>query len=243
MSDPAGGEGGGRAADDPGPTLQRLDPDIAAPPAPEPATRPAPPVIDTRRYRWMVGIIGLAIVVGISVYQFASHGVGETGITAGHSLRSFAAHLAASTLDGDANDHPTCSAARHDPRALNVCLLVRRGPLVLAFFVTGAGQCVRQVDALQTLAGRFPSVQFAAVAIHASHKDTAALVRAHRWTIPVAYDADGRVGGLYGVAACPMAELADRGGTVRDRLVGDRWQTAAALAPHVRELAGGAPAG
>ena len=68
-------------------------------------------------------------------------------------------------------------------------------------------------------------------------------MRAHRWTIPVAYDADGRVGGLYGVAACPMAELADRGGTVRDRLVGDRWQTAAALAPHVRELAGGAPAG
>jgi peroxiredoxin len=192
----------------------------------------------------MVGIIGLVLVLGLSVYQFASHGVGDTGVTAGHRLQYFAAPLAATNLNGDANAHPTCSAAHHDPRALNVCLLARRGPLVLSFFVTGAGQCVRQVSALQTLAGRFPSVQFAAVAIDASHKATATLIRAHRWTIPVAYDPDGRVGALYGVAACPMVELADRGGIVRDRLVGDRWQTAAALAPRVQRLvSGGSPAG
>jgi peroxiredoxin len=120
--------------------------------------------------------------------------------------------------------------------------MARRGPLVLAFFVTGAGQCVRQVSALQTLAGRFPGVQFAAVAIDGSHRSTAALVRAHRWTIPVAYDRDGRVGALYGVAACPMVELADRGGIVRDRLIGDRWQTTDALAPRVRGLLTGSPA-
>jgi xanthosine utilization system XapX-like protein len=231
-----------RPAED-APSLQRLDPDLAAPPATEPARSPAPPVIDTRPYRWIVGIIGLVIVVGISVYQFASHGVGGTGVTAGHALRDFAAPLAATDLNGDANAHPTCSAARHDPRALNVCLMARRGPLVLSFFVTGAGQCVRQVGALQTLAGRFPSVQFAAVAIGASHKETAALVRAHRWTIPVAYDADGRVGALYGVAACPMVEMAARGGIVRSLLIGDPWQTPAALAPRIRELAGGAAAG
>ena len=252
MSDQAGGDGGERADREARPAVQRLDPDLAsgtsaapsdtpAPPAATPApraSRPAAPVIDTRPYRWMVGIIGLAIVLGISVYQFVSHGVGDTGVTAGQSLRSFAAPLAASNLEGDANDHPTCSAARHDPRALNVCLLTRRGPLVLAFFVTGASQCVRQVSALQTLAGRFPSVQFAAVAVNASHRQTAALVRSHHWTIPVAYDPDGRVGALYGVAACPMAELADRGGIVRDRLIGNRWQDAATLAPKVRELAG-----
>jgi peroxiredoxin len=251
VSDPAAGEDEGRA-DETRPSLQRLDPDRAAgvdrpaagPPlddsAPPPADRgprPAPPVIDTRPYRWMIGIIGLAIVVGVSVYQFASHGVGDTGITAGHRLRFFAAPLAATNLEGDPNANPTCSEAHHDPRALNVCLLARRGPLVLSFFVTGAGQCVRQVSALQTLAGRFPSVQFAAVAINASHKATAAAAHAHRWTIPVAYDRDGRVGALYGVAACPMVELAYRGGVVRDRLVGDRWQTAAALAPQVQELA------
>ena len=132
----------------------------------------------------MIGIFGLALVVAISVYQFATHGVGETGVSPGHRLHFFAAPLAATNLDGDPNAHPTCSAAHHDPRALNVCLMARRGPLVLAFFVTGAGQCVRQVSALQTLAGRFPAVQFAAVAIDGSHRATAALVRAHRWTIP-----------------------------------------------------------
>ncbi len=192
----------------------------------------------------MVGIIGLVIVIAISVYQFASHGVGTTGVTTGNRLRYFAAPLADTNLSGAANTRPTCSAAHHDPRALNVCLMAARGPLVLSLFVTGAGQCVRQVSALQTLAGRFPSVQFAAVAINGSHTATASLIRAHHWTIPVAYDPDGRVGALYGVAVCPMVELAQRGGVVRDRLIGDRWQTAAALAPRVRELlGGGSPAG
>ena len=246
MSDGRGGED--RAPEhEAAPSLQRLDPDRAAAPPRVPAardaTRPAAPrpVIDTRRYRWMIGIIGLALVVAISAYQFATHGVSETGVSPGRQLHFFAAPLAASDLEGDPNANPTCSAAHHDPRALNVCLMAQRKPLVLAFFATGAPQCVRQVSALQTLAGRFPSVQFAAVAIDGSHRSTAALVRAHRWTIPVAYDRDGRVGALYGVAACPMAELAARGGTVRERLIGDRWQTAGALAPRVRALVTGAP--
>jgi peroxiredoxin len=255
VSAPAGGKEEGRPGDEARPSLQRLDPDRAAgvrdpagggteakapaaeaPPVPR-AARPAAPVIDPRPYRWIIGIIGLTLVLGFSVYQVVGHRTQGTGVTAGHRLRDFAAPLAATTLNGDANAHPTCSAARHDPRALNVCLMARRGPLVLAFFVTGGGQCVRQVSALQTLAGRFPAVQFAAVAINASHKETAAAVRRHRWTIPVAYDPDGRVGALYGVAACPMLELVGRGGIVHDRLIGDRWQTAAALAPKVRELA------
>ena len=273
MSNPAGGEGEGRGPDEARPALQRLDPDLAAgirrpaadvPTADAPldapaadahdahdahdapaAPPPARPVIDTRPYRWMVGIIGLVVVLGISVYQFASHGVGNpTGVPAGHRLRYFAAPLADTNLNGDANAHPTCSPARHDPRALNVCLMAGRGPLVLSLFVTGAGQCVRQVSALQTLSRRFPSVQFAAVAINGSHKATATLARAHRWTIPVAYDPDGRVGALYGVAVCPMVELAGRGGIVRDLLIGNRWQTAAALAPKVQGLLrGGSPAG
>jgi hypothetical protein len=52
----------------------------------------------------------------------------------------------------------------------------------------------------------------------------------------VADDPNGSVGGLYGVAICPMAELAYRGGIVRDRLIGDQWQTSAALYPRVRAL-------
>jgi peroxiredoxin len=221
------------------PALQRLDPDLATPrDRPEAPPRAPLPVIDTRPYRWMIGIFGLVLVVAISAYQFATHGVGTTGVPPGQRLHFFAAPLADTNLNGDPNPAPTCVPARHDPRALNICLLVRRAPLVLAFFVTGSGECERQIDALQTLSRLYPAsaVQFAAVAVDASHKTTAALVRSHHWTIPVAYDEDGRVGALYGVAICPMVELADRGGIVKDRLIGDQWQTSAELAPRVRAL-------
>jgi peroxiredoxin len=228
--------------------LHRLDPDRAAPgssasdPALGPATaRPAPlppAAIDTRPYRWMVGIFGLALVVAVSIYQFATHGVGTTGVPPGGKLHYFAAPLADTNLNGDPNLSPPCTLARHDPRALNLCLLAKREPLVMAFFVTGSPECRRQVDALQALSRQFPAreVQFAAVAVHATHAATAALVRSHHWTIPVAYDRDGSVGALYGVVICPMVELASRGGVVRDRLIGEQWQSSAALAPRVRAL-------
>jgi peroxiredoxin len=236
------------------PPLTRLDPDAPARPSDEAtaptedeppsavsgAARPgdAPPIIDTRRYGWIVGIIGLVLVIVVSIDQFASHGLGSTGVPPGQRLHFFAAPLASSTLVGDPNLNPPCTLARHDVRALNVCLLARRAPLVLSFFVAGSSDCERQVDALQALSRRFaPSaVQFAAVAVHAGRAATARLIRARHWTIPVADDRDGSVGGEYGVAICPMAELAYRGGIVRDRLIGDQWQTSSALYPRVRAL-------
>ena len=203
--------------------------------APDPL---AAPIVDTRRYRWMLGIFGLALVVFISIYQFATNGVGTTGVPAGKPLRFFAAPLASTDLNGDPNLAPPCTLARHDPRALNICLVSARHPLVLSFFVSGSSTCTRQVDALQRLSVYFAgsSVVFAAVAVDASHSSVAALVRSHHWTIPVAYDRDGSVGALYGVAVCPMAELAYRGGIVAARLIGDHWQSEAALEPRVRAL-------
>jgi hypothetical protein len=214
-----------------------MDPDRAAEVmAPPPPARQ--PVIDTRPYRLMIGIFGLLLVLGISIYQFASHGVGTTGVPPGKPLHLFAAPLARSTLNGDANLRPPCTLARHDPRALNVCLMVRRAPLVLAFFVNGSANCKRQVDTLQALSTQFPAgkVQFAAVAVRSGHAPTAAVVRAHHWTIPVGYDRDGALGALYGVEICPLVELAYRGGMVAYRLIGDQWLTTAALAGRVRAM-------
>jgi hypothetical protein len=74
------------------------------------------------------------------------------------------------------------------------------------------------------------------VAVNGSHAATAKAVRRHAWTIPVAYDADGAVGGLYGVSACPLLELVDRGGTVAQRLIGEHWLNRGALAARVRAL-------
>jgi peroxiredoxin len=199
-------------------------------------TTPAP--ISTRRYGWAVGILALALVIGFLLYTLSSHKPGAEGVQAGGAVHLFAAPLAASALNGDANLNPPCTLARHDRRALNLCLMIKRRPLVLAFFVTNSSQCEREVDTMQSLSRRraFRRVQWAAVAVNGSHTATAKTVRAHGWTIPVAYDADGAVGGLYGVSACPLLELVDRGGKVAQRLIGERWLNRGALAARVRAL-------
>jgi hypothetical protein len=198
--------------------------------------RPAPkPVIDTRPYRWGVGIFGLVLLIGFSVYMFTTRGVQTAGIPPGKQLHSFVAPLASSGLNGGANVNPRCDPAHPNIRALNVC---GRKPLVLGLFVTGSGDCEKEIDTLQTVSHEFPQseVQFAAVAVQASQRATAALVRSHHWTIPVAYDVNNSVGYLYDVEICPMVELAYRGGTVADRLIGDHWLKPSALAARVRAM-------
>ncbi len=201
------------------------------------ARRPSQPepVIDTRRYRWAIGVLGIVIVAVLSVVSFAHFGVGTTGITPGHRLHNFVAPLVSGTVDRPANTNPKCNPAHPNPAAVNVC---GRMPIVLAFFVTGSNDCKRQVDALQAVSGQFsPSqVMFAAVAVKTSQKDAAAVVRSHHWTVPVAFDPDGRVGEIYGVSICPLVQLARRGGIVTDRLIGSGWLKPARLAERVRRL-------
>ena len=205
----------------------------------EPPT-PFRALIDNRRYAWMVGVLAAVLVFGFLVYALTHHssGAGTPGVPVGQPLRYFAAPLAASDLNGDANLSPPCTLARHDPRALNVCLLAKRGPLVLDFFVTGSRACEREVSTMQALATASGTrgASFAAVAVNTSHAAAAKAVRAHGWTIPVAYDADGGVGGLYGVTACPLLELSYRGGTVAQRLIGEHWLSRTALAAQVQAL-------
>jgi peroxiredoxin len=218
---------------------RRLDPDLAAKAAARRAARrPPPPVVDTRRYQRMIGLFGLLLVVVISISFLTTQGPGTAGIPAGKKLHYFAAPLATSNLNGDANTSPPCTLGRHDPRALNICLMAQRAPLVLAFFVTTSSGCERQVTALQTVSHRYTpnQVQFAAVAVRTSHRDARKAVLSHHWTIPVAYDADGAVGEIYGVEVCPIVELARRGGVVARRLIGEHWDSPATLGPQVQAL-------
>jgi peroxiredoxin len=235
-----------RAAADAAASRQRLDPehDAAADAVTEPAAPPPPPPPASayaRRYRSIIGIIGLGLVVVFSVLQFVSHGVGSTGVPPGQRLHFFSAPLAASTLNGAANLSPPCTLAGHNPGAMNICLMAKRAPLVLAFYVTGSSACQRQIDALQAVSRQFSprQVQFAALAVGAGHGQVAKEVQSHHWTIPVAYDIDGRVGALYGVTVCPLVELAKRGGVVSDRLIGNHWLSPTALARRVRALVAG----
>jgi thiol-disulfide isomerase/thioredoxin len=222
----------------------RLDPDLAAATArgatdargdtPDAPQLP-PAVIDTRKYRWTIGIFGLILVIAFSVYEWGKHGVVSPGVPAGERLHNFVAPLATIGPDKPANPRPKCDPAHPNPLALNVC---GRTPLVLAFFATGSGPCKRQVDTLQAVSHEFAprGIQFAAVAINASKQQTAKLVREHHWTIPVAFDSEGAVGALYGVEICPIVELARPGGVVAQRLIGEHWIDRTALAERVRAL-------
>jgi hypothetical protein len=220
----------------------RLDPDRAASEALHRAGAAPETVIDTRPYRRMIGAIGIGIAVVISALLFITRGVGTIGVPPGQRLHWFVAPLATSTLNGDANLNPRCNPAQPNSRALNLCpWLARRTPVVLGLFVPASSDCVRQIDALQTVSREFSGrpVRFAAVAVHTSHSSAARLVRSHHWTFPVAYDRDGALGEIYGVEVCPMVELAYRGGIVKYRLTGDGWLSPTALAAKVRGLAGG----
>jgi len=213
-----------------------LDPDLAAAAAGSAGReRGSPGSTDTRRYRWTIGIFGLILLIAFSIYEFGRHGVVSPGVAPGQRLHLFVAPLAATGPDQPANPRPRCDPAHPNPRALNVC---GRTPLVLVFFAPRSKACKRQVDTLQLVARQFPpaSAQFAALAVAASRAETAALVRARGWTIPVAFDSAGAIGALYGVSICPMIELARPGGVVAKRLIGEHWLQAPALSAQVRAL-------
>jgi peroxiredoxin len=224
--------------------LSRLDPDVAAAAASAPPlAAPGAPVRrwPSRRNQLLAGLITFGVLLGLALLTLGGRPTGTIGVPAGSRLPLFAAPLAGTTLVGDGNLHPPCTSARHDPRALNVCLLAVRGPLALVFFTPGKSQCIREVDTLQALAERsgVHGVQVAAVAVATGPKAAAAMARAHHWTIPVAYDRDGAIGAAYGVVVCPLIELARRGGLVFERLIGNRWVNPPALSAQLQRLARG----
>jgi hypothetical protein len=190
-------------------------------------------MIDTRRYQWMIGGIGLALVIAFSAVMYLAPSHARPGVRAGQRLHRFVAPLATSDLNVPANTSPRCDPAHPARRGLNVC---DRGPIVLAFFATSGRPCVRAVSALQRLSARYPGTTFAAVAAGGSQQATRALVRRNHWTMPVAYDSSTAVARLYDVTVCPMIEVAGRGGIVKRLLIGDAWQRARVLAPMLAHL-------
>ena len=188
----------------------------------EEATRPAgadvpPPARPpTRRYGWIVGVVGLLLIAYITLNTLRTQG--REAPQEGKQLPPFATPLALSSLNGDANvarrngsgasgKRPACEVRGDD--VFNVCDLAARSPLVLAFFITrGGAECRRELDVMQRVQARFPGVRFAAVAVRGDRADLRKLIRRRGWTFPIGYDRDGAVANLYGVAVCPTIVFA-----------------------------------
>ena len=179
-------------------------------------------------------IAGVAALVALSyvlLNTLRSEGPGSAGLAPGTRLPPFAAPLATSRLVGDVNvarragqgsagRRPACSV--RGPDIVNSCELAEQGPVVLAFVATRGARCTGELDVLERVRRRHPRVQVAAVAIRGDRDALARLVRSRRWGFPVAYDRDGVLANLYGVAVCPHLTFALPGGTVRATVLGEQ---------------------
>jgi hypothetical protein len=186
-----------------------------------------------RRPGLFVGVLALAALVYITLNTLRSEGPGSRGVPVGEQLPPFAAPLAVSSLDGDANVDPERACRVRGPRVLNVCELAEQGPVVLVFFAARSERCDEQVDVLDGLRARYPEVRFAAVAIRGDRADLRELVRRRGWRLPVGYDRDGAVANRYAVAICPTITFAERGGRVTGTAHGR--QDAQAVVERLRE--------
>jgi peroxiredoxin len=177
---------------------------------------PPPARPPTRRYGWIVGVVGLLLIAYITLNTLRTQS--REAPQEGKQLPAFATPLALSSLNGDANvarragsgasgQRPACEVRGDD--VFNACDLAARSPLVLAFFITrGGAECRRELDVMQRVQGRFPGVRFAAVAVRGDRADLRRLIRRRGWTFPIGYDRDGAVANLYGVAVCPTTVFA-----------------------------------
>lgn len=193
---------------------------------------------------WIAGVAAVAVLGYVALNTLGTDAPGSRGLQQGDELPPFAVPLATApgrpdtdanvaTQPGQGNAHHRACDVR-GPGVLNSCELAARGPVALAFFATEDKRCVRQVDALDRLAPRFPDVSFAAVAIKATRPQTAAVVREQGWRLPVGFDHDAAVTNLYAVAICPLVTFADSGGTVTGTALGP--QDAAALTRRIEAL-------
>lgn len=203
----------------------RPEPDMPPPRRPEvPRTG--------NKYAWVVGIVMLmGIGVLLLTTALPNTGAGLRGPERGEPAPDFAAPLATSDSDGDANVRQTggggSDSAGSQPACairgegiFNVCE-ARSRALVLTFLVTQGADCEPQVDRVERMRADFPEVEFAAVVSGASRADVGRIVERRGWELPVAIDRDGAVVNLYGVGVCPSTVFAHAGGNVRTTKLGN----------------------
>jgi hypothetical protein len=192
------------------------------PPRPVPPPPPAPPARRST-VTWIVGVAVVLAIAYITLNTIRTEAPGSRGLDPGDPLPPFAAPLALSSLDGDANlatkpdqggqgDRPACEV--RGPDILNSCQLAERGPVVLAFVAARSEACDRQVDVLDRVRADYPDMAFAAVAIRGDRADLRRTIRRRGWSLPVAWDRDGGVANAYAVAICPTVTFAYEGGEV-----------------------------
>ena len=119
---------------------------------------------------------------------------------------------------------------------IRVCDFFDR-PLVLSFWFTGGAECLPTQDLVDSVAQRFQGeVDFLSVNVRDELAKAQDIVRERGWTIPVGWDADGAVSGLYRVGVCPTVAFAYPGGVFSEAKLGSDELTEPALIAGVERL-------
>jgi hypothetical protein len=192
------------------------------------------------RYSIAVGLIFLVLVAVAAINTIGGDGGETLGLDEQEdawALPEFAVPAAAGQLEGDANVAqddcelaavPCPADARRTPAcqietpgALRICDFFDR-PLVISFWFTKGGDCAAQQDVVEGVYERYRDrVNFLSLDIRDDRDEVRELVRQHGWKMPVGYDRDGAVGGLYRVGGCPTIAYAFPGGTLQSASIGD----------------------
>ena len=200
-----------------------MSPDARPSPGDEGRTRRRPLVAT------LIPLLALAALLGWVAWNGARTDSGSSrGPAAGSQMPPFAAPLAASGLEGDVNvaraggegaagSRPACEV--RGPDILNSCDLVDAGPAAVAFITADDGRCADELDRLEA-AARESGVGVAGVVVRGDRESARELVAGRRWRSPVAWDRDGVLANLYGVAVCPQVVYVRQGGKVDGASVG-----------------------
>jgi hypothetical protein len=206
------------------------------------------------RYSLLVGLIFAAVIV-IATINTLGGGDEETlgldKLEARWPLPEFAVPRAESRLEGDANvaqddcetsQTPCPESARRKPAcridapgAIRVCDYFNR-PLVISFWFTrGGSYCVEQQDVVNRVDRRYGGqVSFLSLDVRDDRDTVRDLIRRRGWRMPVGYDHDGAVAGLYRIGLCPTFAYVYPGGTLQGASVGEL--TAGQLETRVERL-------
>jgi hypothetical protein len=191
------------------------------------------------RYSILVGIFFAAIVAIALIEGVPGGGDGTLGLDEQPPrwpLPEFAVPDAAGDLEGDANlAQDDCAAATlpcpaearrtpacglRTPGAIRVCDLFDR-PAAISFWFSRGGDCVRQQDVVSRVYARYRGrVSFLSLNIRDEREAVRELIRRRRWAMPVGYDRDGAVAGLYRVGGCPTFAYVYPGGTLQSASIG-----------------------
>lgn len=192
------------------------------------------------RYSLVAGLIFAAVIFIAVINTFGDNDEGTLGLDEREkrwALPEFAVPRADGAIDADANlaqddcetaETPCPSSARRQPAcrisvpgALRVCDYFGR-PLVLAFWFSRGDNCSEQQDVVNQVYGRYRGrVNFLSVNVRDDPDSVRDLIEHRGWTMPVGYDRDGAVAGLYRVGGCPTFAYVYPGGTLQDASIGE----------------------